>query len=286
MLSIVITHHRTPVLLKLCLKSIRETIGHFKYEIIVVDSEGRPEDQEWIQEWFDKLATKDFPGIKFISFAENVGYAKVVNAGLKQAQGEYVLILNADIIILKNAIERLLKFMEEHPRVGIVGPQLLTFTNLVQDSCFRFPTLGTLIARRTFLGKLNWGRRKINQFLIRDWNHLSIRKVDWLQGSAMLVRKTAIEKVGLMDERFFMYLEDADWCRRFWQNGWQVVYLPSAQMAHYYYRTSHKWGGFLDLLLNRYTRMHVISAVKYFWKWRKSEGIVPTSKASRTTLEF
>jgi len=85
----------------------------------------------------------------------------------------------------------------------------------------------------------------------------------------MFVRKKAIDKVGLMDERYFMYLEDTDWCRRFWQNNYEVIYLPSAKMSHYYYRVSKKWNSFLDVLFNKYARIHLISAFKYFWKWRK-----------------
>ncbi len=260
MLSIIITHHHTPVLLKLCLKSIKENIGQLKHEIIIVDNQAKSTNQDLIKE--------KFPLVRFISFSKNVGYAKIVNRGIESSQGEYLLILNADIIILKESINRLLEFIKSHPQVGIVGPQLLTFSNFIQSSCFRFPNIGAILARRTFLGKLNWGKKKINQFLIKEEDFSSIKAVDWVQGSAMMVRKEAVEKVGLMDERFFMYLEDADWCRRFQQNGYQVFYLPLAQMSHYYYRASKKWGGFLDILLNKYTRLHLISATKYFWKWR------------------
>ena len=260
MLSIIITHHRTPVLLKLCLKSIKENIGQIEHEIIVVDSQAEPETQDLIKE--------NFPLVRFVSFPNNVGYAKIVNKGIESSQGEYLLILNADIIVLKESINRLVEFIQNHSQVGLVGPQLLTFNNLIQNSCFCFPNIGAIIARRTFLGKLNWGKKKINHFLMKEEDFSSLKRVDWLQGSAMLVRKEAIKKVGLLDERFFMYLEDADWCRRFWQNSYEVVYLPTAQMAHYYYRTSKKWGGFLDIFLNKYTRLHLVSAVKYFWKWR------------------
>ena len=280
MLSIIITHHKTPVLLKLCLKSIKENIGELEYETIIGDSESDREVRAEIQE--------KFPAIKFITFKKNIGYAKIVNAGLELAKGEYILILNADIIILKGAIERLLNFLKERPLVGLVGPQLLTFTNKVQDSCFHFPTLGAILARRTFLGKLKWGRKKIEEFVVRPmWDtrcptsnvghrvshmghmsHISNMAVDWVQGSAMMVRRSAVEKVGLLDERFFMYLEDADWCRRFWQNGFEGGYLPTAQMDHYYYRSSQSRGGLFDLLFNRYARIHLISAFKYFWKWR------------------
>jgi len=263
MLSIVITHHQTLALLKLCLKSIKENVGVLEYEVIVVDSQSEENTRELIKE--------EFPEVKIIYFSKNVGYAKIVNTGIKAARGDYILILNADIIILKGSILKMLEFIEGHPKVGIVGPQLLTFSNQPQSSCFHFPNLGVILARRTFLGKLKWGKKKLNRFLMKN-DDLSVPKdVDWVQGSAMLARQTAIKKIGLLDERFFMYFEDMDWCRRFWQNRYRVVYLPTAQMSHYYYRVSKKWGGFLDIFLNKYTRLHLISALKYFWKWRKDK---------------
>ncbi|MFH1461115.1 MAG: glycosyltransferase family 2 protein [Patescibacteria group bacterium] len=261
MLSIIITHHQTPVLLKLCLKSIQENIDPIKHEILVIDSQAQPDTQELLEE--------KFPQVKYLSFIKNVGYAKLVNAGIRAAQGEYFLILNADILILKNAVSEMLTFMEKNHQVGIIGPRLLTFTNQPQASCFRFPTPSSFLARRTFFGKLKWGEKKIKEFLINNRDFSSAQPVDWIQGSAMLVRRKAVNKVGLMDERFFMYLEDTDWCRRFWQNGYQVIYLPQAQVSHYYYRISKKRGGFLDIFFNKYTRLHIISAIKYFWKWRK-----------------
>jgi len=264
MLSIIITHHRTPILLKLCLKSIKESIGQIEHEIFIVDSEAEKETQELIKENFSK--------IQFVSFEKNVGYAKLVNSGLKKSRGEYILFLNADILVSQNSISRLIEYLEENNQVGIVGPRLLTFNHLPQNSCFRFPTIGGFIARRTFLGKIRWGRERMNRFLMEGEDFSSPRQVDWLQGSAMLTRKDIADKIGLWDERFFLYLEDTDWCRRFWQKGYRVVYLPSAQVFHYYGRASKKWGGFLDALLNKYTWIHLISAFKYFVKWRKDKS--------------
>ncbi|MEA2113639.1 MAG: glycosyltransferase family 2 protein, partial [Patescibacteria group bacterium] len=264
MLSIIITHYKTPALLKLCLNSIQKNIGDFKYEIIVVDSQSEDDTRELIEE--------KFPEVKIIYFIKNVGYAKIVNAGIKAAKGNYILILNADILMLKKAVSRMAEFMESHFRVGVIGPQLLTFSNEPQNSCFSFPNFGALLARRTFLGKLKWGKKKLNRFLMKNENLSVPKNVDWVQGSAMFVRQNAIKKVGLLDERFFMYFEDMDWCRRFWQNGYSVVYLPTAQMSHYYYRVSKKWGGILDIFFNKYTRLHLISAFKYFRKWRGSNS--------------
>jgi len=261
-LSIIITHHNTPELLDLCLQSIKNTVKKIEHEIIVVDSEAQERTQELLQE--------KYPKAKLIPFKKNVGYSKIVNVGLKKAKGDFILILNADIIVLEEAVSKMLKYIKKHDNVGIIGPQLIDFTGNVQNSSFAFPDLGTILARRTFLGKTKWGKRKVDKF---------IQSVDWVQGSAMMIRKSALKRVGLLDDRFFMYFEDTDWCRRFWQKGYKVVYLPAAKMAHYYHRTSKRLGPVLDIVFNRYARIHIISALKYFWKYRSSKSKTKTQNA-------
>ena len=263
-LSVVITHYKTPELLMLCINSIKNTVKNIAFEIIVVDSETEKRNREFI---LDK-----HPEANFIGFEKNVGYAKLVNAGIKEAKGEFILILNADIIMLESAIEKLLGYAKKNPDVGIIGPQLLDFTNNIQTSCFSDPEWGSILARRSFLGKLKWGKDKLKKFAIGEWDKKSLREVDWVQGSAMFVKKEIIDKIGLMDERFFMYFEDADWCRRFRKAGHKVVYLPEAQMSHYYHRASKKWGFLLDILFNKYTRIHILSSIKYFSKWKNYEN--------------
>lgn len=119
MLSIIITHHKTPELLDLCLNSIKETIGNIKHEIVIVDSE--------FQEKTKEIISDKYPEVKFLPFKKNIGYSKIVNAGLKKVKGDYVLILNADIIVLNGAIPQMLKFLKENSKVGMVAPQLLDF---------------------------------------------------------------------------------------------------------------------------------------------------------------
>lgn len=263
-LSVVITHHKTPELLMLCVNSINNTIRNIAFEIIVVDSETEKRNKEFI---LDK-----HPKVNFIGFEKNVGYAKLVNAGIKQAKGKFLLILNADIIALESAVEKLLTHAEKNTDIGIIGPQLLDFTNNIQTSCFSDPDWGSILARRSFLGKLNWGKGRLRKFAIEEWDRKSVREVDWVQGSAMFVKKEIVDRVGLMDERFFMYFEDADWCRRFRQAGYKVIYLPEAQMSHYYHRASKKWGLLQDVLFNKYTRIHILSSIKYFLKWKNYEN--------------
>lgn len=264
-LSIIITHHKTFALLKLCLKNIKKYCNDLSYEIILTDSESSSRDRSFIKE--------SYPEIKSVDFKENVGYSKLVNAGIKQAKGDFILIINADIIVCENSIQKLLQFMENHPRIGLVGPQLLNFNGKPQNSCFKFYTPFTILYRRTFLGKLPWAKKTINNFLMKSElarlnpdNKNSYIEVDWLMGSALMTSRPALAEVGPLDEKFFMYFEDVDWAKRFWNKGYKVTYFPGASMCHYHQKMSSKRGGLLDIFINKYSRIHIKSALKYFWK--------------------
>ncbi|MEK7627211.1 MAG: glycosyltransferase family 2 protein [Patescibacteria group bacterium] len=264
-LSIIVTHHKTFALLKLCLKNIKKYCNNLSYEIILTNSESSAYNSLFIKE--------NYPEIKLVDFKENVGYSKLVNAGIKQANGNFILIVNADIIVCENSIKKLLQFMENYPRIGLVGPQLLNFNGKPQNSCFKFYTPFTILYRRTFLGKLPWAKKVINNFLMRGElarfnpdDKIPYIEVDWLMGSALMTNRSALTKVGLLDEKFFMYFEDVDWAKRFWEKGYKVAYFPGALMCHYHQKMSSKKGGLLDIFINKYSRIHVKSALRYFWK--------------------
>jgi len=262
MISIIINHYRTPDLLKLCIRSIKENLAHIPHEIIVRDGEALEETRDLMRE--------NFPDTDYFPEAENVGFAKLVNDGILKAKGEYLLILNADIIIPKgDAVLQLVRYLEQNPRCGMVGPRLHNLNGTLQPSCFRFYKPLTLFYRRTFLSRLPFGRRDIRRFMYSDIGAMEQKKpfpVDWLMGSAMLVRKAAIDEVGMFDDRFFMYFEDVDWCRRFWEKEWQVIYYPQAMLYHYHGQASRGKKGLFEVMLNKYTRIHITSAVKFFWK--------------------
>lgn len=232
------------------------------YEITVLDSESQEETEEMLKE--------NFPEINLLSFKENTGYAKLINSGLAKANGRYILILNADIILFEDSLGKMLEYLKENPKVGMLGPQLLNFNDTVQESCFRFHRPITVVYRRTFLGRTKRGRKEIDRFAMKDFDRQSVKEVDWILGAALMVKKEALAQVGPMDERFFLYFEDTDWCRRFWAKGWKVVYFPQAKMHHYHGRLSKKTSGLADLLVNKYTWIHISSAVKYFWKYRNN----------------
>lgn len=263
--SIIITHHKTPDLLQACLKSIRDTINKdITHEIFVADSDS---DSDTI----DNIA-KRFPNVQFINSTGNLGYSKIVNRAILKASGEFIFVLNADILAKKNAINLMLDYMKHHSEIGILGPKLINFDGTIQYSRFRFYTPLTILCRRTFLGKTKWGQNIIHQTFLKnlptEGGNILPYEADWLMGSALLLRAEALEQVGLLDERFFMYFEDIDWCRRFKDAGYKIVYFPTAVMYHYHIRISHKSGGLSDLFFNPYARTHVASAIKYFWKYK------------------
>ncbi len=259
-LSIIITSYKNPDLTKVCVDSIRRNCTLESYEIIVADSETGEKTKLMMRE--------DYPEIKFFPFEKNMGFQELVKKGIRESSGEYVLILNADIIVKKNSIEQLLDFIQGHPEVGIAGPQLINFNETLQFSCFKFYTPLTILYRRTFVGKISFARKHLDKFLMKDFDHQSIKEVDWLMGSALITSKKAIEKVGLMDSRFKMYMEDTDWCRRFWENGYKVIYFPLSRMYHYHGRGSAGKSVLQSLFSNRLTWVHIASAIKYFLKYR------------------
>lgn len=264
-LNFIITNYKTPELLKLCLKSLRDNVANFDYTAIVVDCET---DGRWEEE-FKKI----IPDLIYLKTEKNVGYPALVNLGLEaQEKGDFVVVLNGDMVIPEGQIERIIEYLRVNKSIGVLGPQLLYFSKKPQDSCFRFYRPLTILFRRSFLGKTKWGKKDLDRFSMKDYDKKEPRKVDWLMGSALFIRREALRQVGLMDCRFFMYFEDVDWCRRFWEAGFDVVFYPKANLYHYHGKVSQK-KGFIDIFVNKYTWIHIKSAVSYFLKWGLREPV-------------
>ena len=163
-------------------------------------------------------------------------------------------------------------FLKVHPEVGMVGPQLLNPDKTIQHSCARFRGLMNPLYRRTLLGRLKGGTAMVRHYLMVDADHTKIQPVDWLLGACLMLKRNHLTTAGLLDERFFLYFEDIDWCRRFWAKGLKIVYLPTAHMIHYHRRLSAE-DTIFTALFSAPTRAHIASGIKYFWKYRKK--IVP-----------
>ena len=181
---------------------------------------------------------------------------------------EYILILNPDVVVKKDAMNVLHKFLQDHSQVAIVGPKLYNPDGTVQYSCFRWPRFFTPLARRTPLGKTKSGQKELESYLMLGYNHKISRQVNWLLGAALFIRRQALDEIGGgFDPRYFLYCEDIDLCRQFKQKKWQVWYVPKAEMIHYHKRLSDKRHWFFSLL-DKTARIHLQSHLKYFWKWR------------------
>src|SRR3989344_1684656 len=219
MLSVIIVNFKNPALLRLCLKSLEKTLSpQLNYEILVVDISSEIETRNVVLEEFPT----EIPGlkhrepyprkVKLLPFKNNIGYTRGVNEGIKTSSGDYFLILNSDIIPLENSIEKLLSYMKEHQDVGLAGPQLLNFDGTPQQSCFGFYNAISIIYRR--VGYLPFKKLALKKFLMAGEDLSAIRSVDWLMGSALMAQRQAVNKVGLMDEKFFLYFSDVDWAKR------------------------------------------------------------------------
>ena len=258
-LSVIIVNYKSAVLTKSCLESLLKQPLPKDTELLVVDNDSQDDSVS--------LLRADFPEARVIASNKNIGMAGGVNIGIGQAHGQYYLILNPDIVVLPGAVDTLLAFMDEHLEVGLAAGKLVSPNGQLQPSCYRFYRWSTIVYRRTALGRTAHGRKEIDRFLMKDFDHAAVAEVDWLQGACLLARANAVEQVGCMDQRFFMYFEDVDWSRRFWQAGWRVTYVPNAEFSHYHQRGSELTSLF-GLLTNRVARAHVTSALKYFWKYR------------------
>ncbi len=229
-LSIIIVNWNVRDLLRRCLLSILQPPTS-NLQVIVVDNASSDGSVEMVRQ--------EFPTVRLIASEVNLGYPGGNNAGLAVARGRYVMILNPDTEIVGNALTTLIAFADAHPDVGVIGPQLLHPDGSVQSSRRRFPTLATALFESTWLQPLA-PRRLLRRYYVLDRPDDAVQDVDWVDGAALLARRTAIQQVGPLDEGYFMYSEELDWCRRFRQAGWRVVYLPTAQVIHHRGKSSEQ----------------------------------------------
>ena len=254
-LSAVIVNYNTSDLLRRCLEALGRELSPFPgAETILVNN--APPDA-----LIDELRGR-FPALRLIQNERNMGYSYAVNQGLNAASGVYLLVLNPDVILAEGAVAALVEAMERNPRLGLAGPKLLNVDGSLQYSCRRFYTVAAMLQRRAPLGRLSPRRRAERRHLMLDEGHDQAMRVDWLLGSCMLVRRSALEKVGPMDTRFFLYFEDVDWCLRMWRGGWPVFYCPEARARHLHVRSSA--GG----AFSQAWRWHLQSCLKFFWKYK------------------
>jgi N-acetylglucosaminyl-diphospho-decaprenol L-rhamnosyltransferase len=172
-----------------------------------------------------------FPQVRVVEQA-NRGLGTGWNRGIRETEGSYVLILNADAWALDDAVERLAAFADMHPHAAVVGPRLRYTDGRPQPSVRGFPTPWRVATEYLFLRKLAPRSRALNAFYAAGFDHASAREAEFVMGAVLLVRRAAIDEVGLLDEDFFLFGEETDWCYRFRSAGWQVLFTPDAEFIH------------------------------------------------------
>jgi hypothetical protein len=256
---IIITYNSSEYLLE-CLDSTYGALRGLSGRVFVVDNASQDDVEE---------AISSFPDVRLLKIKKNCGYAGAVNACLPLCRAPFILVMNPDIVIDAGCFRKILRFMKENKDVAVVGPKVFGPDRKVQGSARSFPTPLT-----AFFGRSSLLTRLLPNNRMSCKNVLNGRVdddcplfVDWVSGAFMMVRKKAVDQVGPMDERFFMYWEDADWCKRMSEGGWRIAYYPEASILHYTGCSSRK--NFLRSLLEFHR-----SAFRFFCKYNRNGGYV------------
>ena len=221
--------------LRRCLESLSaEPKITVSYEVWIVDNASGDGSAD--------MVASDFPQMHLIRNTENVGFSKANNQAITQTESRYVFLLNSDAFIHPGALNQLTAYADAHPSAGIIGPKVLNSNGSLQFSCRRFPSLGAGFFRNTYLGRLFPHNKFASDYLMVGLDHTQNHPVDWVSGCAMLLRRDLLQKIGGLDERFYMYCEDVDICQRTWEAGYRVVYTPEAVVTHAIGRSSDKNG--------------------------------------------
>ncbi len=224
-ISVIIVSWNARDYLRDCLASLRKTIGPLASEIIVVDNastDGSPD-----------MVSTHFPEAVLIRSGENLGFARANNLGMQRASGTLLALINSDVVVHPRCLQRLAAFLEEHPAVGLVGPKVLAGDGQVQLTCGRLPTVWNTLCRFVALDRVLSRWPMFSGFQMRHATYDRCMAVEVLSGCFWLARREAVDEVGGLDERFFFYAEDIDWCKRFRDAGWHIEFVPDATATHF-----------------------------------------------------
>ena len=229
--SVVIVSFNSRDDLRSCLRSILNHTQGVEYEVIVVDNasgDGSPE-----------MVEAEFPQVTLLRRADNAGFATANNEGIRAARGEVILLLNPDAEFTGNVLPPMYHYLRANPTVGVLGPKLLDEDGSLQLSCRRFPGLATALFNRYSLATRLFPRNPFStRYLMTDFGHDRIAEVDWVSGACMMLPRQAFDLIGLLDEGYFVYIEDVDLCQRAHRAGHKVVYFPEVAVLHRIARSS------------------------------------------------
>ena len=228
--SIIIVNWNTRDILRKCIESVYTQSRNI--ELIVIDNASTDRSANMVK--------KLFPHVFLIENQENKGFAAANNQGINIARGRYVLLLNSDTVVLDNAVAKTVRFADAHLDAAVVACRVLNPDKTLQPTCFMFPSILNMLLSTTYLYKLFPKSKFFGRERMTWWDRRDEREVDVVTGCFMLVRREAIEQVGVMDEQFFMYGEETDWCYRFKQTGWKIMFAPVGEIVHLGGQSSQK----------------------------------------------
>ncbi len=258
-ISIIIVTYNSEQEIVPCLNSLANQQGDLTCEIIIIDNASGDRTVQAIQS-----AIQSLPFVHVIYNASNIGFTRAVNQGLEHADGEFLLLLNPDIVMPPHALFTLLTRLKQHPTAGAVAPQFLNSDGeTIQPSCRRFPRLRDVWYHILGLPWLLPGSREFNGWKMGDFDHTSDRCVQQPQGAFLLISREVFEQVGLLDEMFPMFFSDVDLCRRIADHGWDILFLSSVAVIH------HKGHSIVKRKLPLIWSSHY-SFFRYFWKYNRS----------------
>ncbi|MBX3744435.1 MAG: glycosyltransferase family 2 protein [Verrucomicrobiae bacterium] len=223
--SIIVVAWNVRELLLNCLESVYQGTRDIEFEVIYVDNGSTDGSVERVRE--------KFPKVRILENKENLGFIRANNQAIEVAQGRYVLLLNSDTLVLDNVIGKTVAFADQNPGAAVVGCRVLNPDRTLQRNCFRFYSTLNMLLDALFLRSLFPRHPLFGRKLYGDWKFDSVREVDVVVGCYSLVRMEAIRQVGVMDEIFFVYGDDIDWCYRFVKAGWKVMFAPVGEIIHY-----------------------------------------------------
>lgn len=250
-LSIIILTMNEREKIKTCLESLQKDKVVFSSEIVVIDNASDDGTVEMLR--------SNYPDVRIIRNDRNRGVGPARNQGLRIAKGKYILILDNDTEVLDTSVSKMLGFMERHKDVGLLGAKLVYPDGSLQLSCRRFPTFfQPFVSRIAILRRIPYFRCLLEQHFMKEFDHNSVKEVDYVIGACQLIQREAFEQIGFYDERIFFGPEDCDYALRMWQNGWKVIYFPQATIIHQYCRRTTK-ASFVTLA-------HIKGMLYFFWK--------------------
>jgi GT2 family glycosyltransferase len=252
--SIIIVNWNTRELLRQCLQSVYDETT-VPFEVFVVDNASSDGSADMVRQ--------NFPQVHLIANDQNRGFAAANNQAIPLARGEYILLLNPDTKVLDHAIDKMVNYMDGHPEVGACASKLLNGDGTLQKSVGNFYSFWRTLLENRLIPMLFPNSKVLSKKLVAFWDHSTVREIDWARGAVLMVRKSIVEKIGLLDEQFYIYGEEVDWCWRIKETGAKIVYIPDAVIIHYGKAASSQ--RHVEMFIQNYKSFYIFLKKHYPW---------------------